>query len=80
MALLCFRLGTPQGWVFDEWEYPRAAVAFDSGVNLEPSHPPLGKLIIAGGIKVLGNNHTGWRVASAIAGALILVLVYGLTR
>jgi predicted membrane-bound dolichyl-phosphate-mannose-protein mannosyltransferase len=80
MAFFCFRLGSPGEYVFDEWEYPKAAVAFDVGANVEPSHPPLGKMIIAAGIKLLGNNPEGWRIASAIAGALTLVLIYWLTR
>lgn len=38
--------------------------------------PPLGKLIMAAGMKVSGDNPLGWRVASALSGALTLVAVY----
>ena len=38
--------------------------------------PPLGKMIMAAGIKLAGDNPFGWRVASAVCGALTLVAVY----
>lgn len=38
--------------------------------------PPLGKLMIAAGMKVAGDTPLGWRVASAVCGALTLVAVY----
>lgn len=39
-------------------------------------HPPLGKLLIAGGILVFGNDAFGWRIASAITGAIGIAVVY----
>jgi dolichyl-phosphate-mannose--protein O-mannosyl transferase len=38
--------------------------------------PPLGKMIMAIGTKVAGDNPFGWRVAAALCGALTLVAVY----
>jgi dolichyl-phosphate-mannose--protein O-mannosyl transferase len=38
--------------------------------------PPLGKMIMAIGMKVAGDNPFGWRVAAALCGALTLVAVY----
>jgi dolichyl-phosphate-mannose-protein mannosyltransferase len=42
------------------------------------AHPPLGKLIIGGGIILFGNDPFGWRVMSAVVGAVGIVLAYGL--
>lgn len=40
------------------------------------AHPPLGKWIIAGGIALLGvEDPAGWRLGTAIAGTLLVVLV-----
>jgi dolichyl-phosphate-mannose--protein O-mannosyl transferase len=41
-------------------------------------HPPLGKFFIAGGILAFGNNPFGWRIASALFGALGIVIAYRL--
>ena len=45
------------------------------------AHPPLGKYFIAGGILLFGNNTFGWRIASALCGAIGIVIAYqiGLT-
>jgi dolichyl-phosphate-mannose-protein mannosyltransferase len=79
LVLFSIRLDVPQVFSFDEPAYVPAANAFGTGVNLETSHPPLGKMILALGIQAFGDNPTGWRVGSVIAGAFILVLVYALT-
>ncbi|MGA3212111.1 MAG: phospholipid carrier-dependent glycosyltransferase [Terriglobales bacterium] len=42
----------------------------------EGSHPPLGKFLIAAGIAVAGDNSLGWRLMSAVAGALSLTAIY----
>ena len=39
-------------------------------------HPPLGKLIIAAGIRLFGFNPFGWRFASALIGTLLIPAVY----
>ena len=41
-----------------------------------PSHPPLGKWLIAVGIAVVGFDPVGWRVASAAAGTLTVLVTY----
>jgi len=81
-------LGDAKGQMFDEIYYARDACVYAG----EPSsvcgiaspenyvHPPLGKWLIAAGIKVFGHNEIGWRVAGAIAGTLTILLLYLLAR
>lgn len=42
------------------------------------AHPPIGKYLIAGGILVFGNDPFGWRIASALFGAIGIVVAYQL--
>lgn len=42
------------------------------------AHPPLGKYFIALGIILFGNDSFGWRIPSAIAGAIGIVIAYRL--
>ena len=43
-------------------------------------HPEVGKWLIAGGIEVFGMDPTGWRTASAVVGALMVLLVCRFAR
>lgn len=43
-------------------------------------HPPVGKWLIAGGIKVFGDNPFGWRFAAALAGTLSVIILTRLAR
>ena len=43
-------------------------------------HPPLGKWLIALGIRVLGTNELGWRIAAAVAGTLTVVVLVRVAR
>ena len=38
-------------------------------------HPPIGKWMIAIGIKIFGDNPLGWRIATAIVGTLMILLI-----
>jgi len=52
----------------------RAVVAGEG--ELRPEHPPLGQLIIASGIRVLGDNPTGWRLFPVLFGAIGIVFFH----
>ncbi|MBC7429372.1 MAG: phospholipid carrier-dependent glycosyltransferase [Bacteriovorax sp.] len=62
---------------FDEFHYIPAAkqwLLMNPTSNLE--HPPVGKYLIATGIKFFGDNPIGWRASSAIFGAISLAVVF----
>jgi dolichyl-phosphate-mannose-protein mannosyltransferase len=78
--------------IFDEAYYVSAArviIGLEAGAKYEDSrpgldpnteHPPLGKLLIAASISVLGDNGIGWRLPSVIAGMLALIAIYRIVR
>lgn len=73
-----YRLGEPADIYFDEVYYVEDArslldVGTEGGFAV---HPPLGKWIIAGGMGTLGDEPVGWRVASALAGSLTVLVTY----
>jgi dolichyl-phosphate-mannose-protein mannosyltransferase len=62
---------------FDEtWYVPTARTLLKSGEMLHQEHPPLGKLLIACGILLFGDDPLGWRAMSALFGALTLVATF----
>jgi dolichyl-phosphate-mannose-protein mannosyltransferase len=74
-------IGNPPRVYYDEAYYVTSAQALLAGrVNPNPEAPPLGKLLIAGGIEVFGDNALGWRAPSAICGALTIVAVFAWTQ
>ena len=44
------------------------------------AHPPLGKWVIALGIRLLGTDELGWRSAAAVAGTLMVLVLVRVTR
>ncbi len=80
-----WNLGSPKGKIFDEVYYATNAHSLLlHGVELNAKtgqsefivHPPTGKWLIAGGIKLFGYNEFGWRFSAALAGAISIVLMY----
>ena len=73
--LLClWRLWLPSAAYFDEIHYlPAARDLLTGSAYRNPEHPPLAKEIIAAGIALFGDNAWGWRIFSAMAGALALL-------
>ena len=81
------------GHVFDEYYYahdsaallrgdlgPRVAESWRPGEARSIAHPELGTLAIAAGIALLGDGPWGWRAPAAVAGTLLIALVYPLAR
>lgn len=80
-------IGFPQQMQFDEVYYAtEGAEMLRQGYENNPGymfivHPPLGKWLIAAGIAVFGDDSVGWRVPSAIAGSLcVLILIRAVRR
>jgi len=63
--------------IFDESSYVIGARSLLSGAqDLNPEHPPLAKFLIAGGMRLSGDNPFGWRLAGAALGALTLIAIF----
>jgi dolichyl-phosphate-mannose-protein mannosyltransferase len=89
LALSIPRLTTPSDYVFDELYYAYTASKYVAGDEaystaippeddpaIEWTHPPMAKLLIAGGILVAGDNPLGWRIVSVVFGAAGAVIAY----
>jgi 4-amino-4-deoxy-L-arabinose transferase-like glycosyltransferase len=80
LILRLLHLGTPKGFVFDEVYYVDGARDYlKYGVEVtgaDPEfvvHPPVGKWLIALGIKLFGDNEFGWRFMGAFLGSVIVI-------
>ena len=85
--LRIFRLGTPNEVVFDEVYYVDGARdLLANGVELtngKPEfvvHPPIGKWMIAIGIKLFGDNPIGWRISAALFGVVSIYFIFLVAR
>jgi len=81
-VLRIINLGLPKGFVFDEVYYVDGARdLLKYGVEVDGTkpefivHPPVGKWLIASGIKLFGDSEFGWRFASTIFGTLLILLL-----
>lgn len=83
-------LSTPATIVFDEAYYARDACLY-TGISQEDCnapqateqsyvHPPLGKWLIAIGVKLFGYKAFGWRVMAAVFGTAMVPIAYLLMR
>jgi dolichyl-phosphate-mannose--protein O-mannosyl transferase len=73
-------IGFPPRFTFDEHHFVPNARRYLLGESDDNDHPPLGKLFIAAGLLLFGDNPTGWRAASLIFGLQTLVIVVALAR
>ena len=80
--LRVINLGRPKELVFDEIYYVDGARDFlKYGVEMDGTkaefivHPPLGKWLIALGMQIFGDDPFGWRIATAVFGTAMIVLI-----
>ena len=80
--LRIFDIATIKSLIFDEIYYVDGARDFlKYGVEVSGSqpefvvHPPVGKWMIACGIKLFGDNALGWRFTTALVGSLMILIV-----
>lgn len=77
LALFLFRIQEPATFYFDEPQYVLSARGLlSSGPNPNPEAPPMGKLLVAVGVKMFGDNPLGWRIMSAVFGTLTLLGIF----
>jgi predicted membrane-bound dolichyl-phosphate-mannose-protein mannosyltransferase len=80
LAVLALHLTTimrPADLVFDENHYIVEARGIMAGWGpLYTEHPPLGKLLIISGIRLLGDNPVGWRLFPVLFGTAGIILFY----
>ena len=92
-GLRLYDLASPGEYMFDEVYYAKDAKAILDG-RMDPkrdypwepgdvvswAHPDAGKMAIAVGIALFGDRSVGWRLPSAVAGLVLLTLVYPIAR
>jgi len=71
-----YHLSNIKDLVFDEVYFVDFARKYLSRTEFFDIHPPLGKLIIATGIKIFGDSQFGWRIMSVIFGTALIPLCY----
>jgi len=67
-------LSSPPKQIFDEVYFPVFANNYLHHISFFDVHPPLGKFIIALGIKLFGDASFGWRIVPSILGIAMLGL------
>jgi 4-amino-4-deoxy-L-arabinose transferase-like glycosyltransferase len=81
LLLFLAGIGNPPIAIYDEALYVNSGRALlAEGQDPSPYGPPLGKLLVAGSIRALGDNSFGWRAGSAVFGALTLVGMFLFTK
>ncbi|MBI4295981.1 MAG: glycosyltransferase family 39 protein [Chloroflexi bacterium] len=74
-------IAQPPEPLFDEQHYvPDARSILKGEGTLRLEHPPLGKLMIAAGISIFGDNAIGWRAFSILFGTAGIVFFYLICR
>jgi dolichyl-phosphate-mannose--protein O-mannosyl transferase len=81
-VLRLWNLASIKTFIFDEVYYVDGARdLLKYGVEVSGAkpefvvHPPVGKWMIASGIKLFGDNPLGWRIATAFIGSLMILVV-----
>jgi predicted membrane-bound dolichyl-phosphate-mannose-protein mannosyltransferase len=86
LVVRLYKLEVPDREIGDEVYYVPSARSIlgqnEEGLPIDPrrGHPPLGKMLIALGMLIFGDNPFGWRIMSAVAGTIAIPLFYLLVR
>jgi dolichyl-phosphate-mannose-protein mannosyltransferase len=92
LALACFavvslgiflrfwKLAYPASMMFDEHHFVDNARSYLKAGADHNDHPPLGKLLIAAGMLLFGDDSLGWRATPAAFGVLTIFLAAALAR
>ena len=75
-AIRIYTVGQIKVEIFDEVYFVNFAKNYLHGISFFDIHPPLGKLIIALGIKIFGDSTFGWRIMSVVFGTMLIPLIY----
>jgi dolichyl-phosphate-mannose-protein mannosyltransferase len=70
------RLSRPETMSFDEDHFVKNARNYLAGKVDWNDHPPLGKLLIAQGIRIAGDGGLGWRLAPWLFGLALIAIAY----
>ena len=76
IAIRAYDLGYPETLVFDEHHFVKNARNYMAARSDWNDHPPLGKLLIALGMRVEGDDSFGWRLAALVFGIALILLAY----
>lgn len=76
IAIRVYDLGYPDELVFDEHHFVKNARNYMGARPDWNDHPPLGKLLIAFGMRVEGDDPFGWRLAALVFGIALILLAY----
>ncbi|HVN64380.1 MAG TPA: phospholipid carrier-dependent glycosyltransferase, partial [Candidatus Binataceae bacterium] len=78
-VLRIWRLDAPPNPVYDENTVLQQAGSYARGWPYFLSlQPPLAKLIVAGSVRIFGNNPWGWRIPSVFMGTALIPLAYAI--
>jgi len=81
LVLQLYALPLTKDLIFDEqWWIPEARLIVERAPLERLGYTSLGKLIIASGISLFGDNPWGWRTFSVLLGAVSVFLVYLIAR
>ena len=77
--LFTLNLTRPTSLVFDEVHYvPAARLLMTLSHSANTEHPLLGKLLIALGMTLFGDNALGWRIMSTVAATTVVIGVFAI--
>lgn len=81
LFLYGYRLDFPNKVYYDEVYHVKTAREFLTlSGNTDTAHPPVGKLLMAGSIKLFGDKSWVWRLSSYLCGTASIILFFFLSR